>query len=97
MPSEGEPIHRLNRLDQNLKRLSSVRLLQLRHLGIDLGRNDPPVQPGAGDERAIEFDAKPRAETRGVANCPPNAFAGRFEYNSLLDLIRVHVQSPRSN
>src|SRR5580692_4893726 len=97
MPTEGEPLHRFKRLDENLKRLSRVRLLQLRHLGIDLGRNDPTVQTRAGDERAIECDAKPRAETRGVTNGPPNSFAGRFEYDFLLDLIGVHGQPPRSN
>ena len=71
--------------------LKHNRSLKLRWIGIW------HMQIRACDEWALKFDAKPRAETYGVANCLPDTFTGRFEYDFLLDLISVHVHSPRSN
>src|SRR6185312_10932757 len=95
MPAEGEETHRLQPLDVKFEREADIRLLQLRHLGVDRRRRDPPDQPGPSRELALELDAEPAAEALRFADRPPDALA-RHRQDDLLFYTVGNVHSATS-
>src|SRR5579864_6154245 len=94
VPPEREQPLRFDAVNSDFERPAFVGFLRLCNFGIDRRRHDYAAHARLRHERALESDAKPAAELRGVGESAPDALSGRVQKYLLFDAVGAHLQPP---